>query len=118
VVISDCRFPNEIKSIRDAGGIIVWVKRGALPEWYEWALNANRGETGNMSWATSKHNLEKARIHASETAWVGTKFDHELDNDSTIDELYSKIRNLVQDPPDANERPLYVGLSDSLHIQS
>jgi hypothetical protein len=118
VVISDCRFPNEIKSIRDAGGIIVWVKRGQLPEWYEWALSVNMGERGNMTWANSKHKLEKAGIHASETSWVGTKFDHELDNDSTIDELYSKIRNLVQDPLDANERPLYVGLSDSLRIRS
>ncbi len=118
VVISDCRFPNEIKSIRDAGGIIVWVKRGQLPEWYEWALSVNSGDRGNLTWANSKHRLEKAGIHASETSWVGTKFDYELDNNSTIDELYSKIRNLVQDPLDANERPLYVGLSDSLHIQS
>jgi hypothetical protein len=118
VVISDCRFPNEIKSIRDAGGIIVWVKRGQLPEWYESALSVNSGDRGNLTWANSKHKLEKAGIHASETSWVGTKFDYELDNDSTIDELYSKIRNLVQDPLDANERPLYVGLSDSLRIQS
>ena len=118
VVISDCRFPNEIQSIRNAGGKIVWVKRGEMPEWYEWALSVNRGEYGNLTWAGSKHRLEKAGIHASETAWVGTKFDYELENNSSIDELYSKVRNLVQDPLDANERPLYVGLSDSLHIQS
>ncbi len=98
IVISDCRFPNEIKSIREAGGIILWVKRGELPEWYEWALSANRGERGNMTWSMSKHNLEKAGIHASETAWVGTKFDAILENDSSIDDLFAKVKHLVQDP--------------------
>ena len=111
VVISDCRFPNEIKSIKDAGGTIIWVRRGELPEWYNWALSANRGEKGNMSWSLSKHNLEKSGIHASETAWVGTKFDSILDNDGSIDDLYAKIRDLVSDPLDATERPLYAGLA-------
>ena len=98
VVISDCRFPNEIRSIRDAGGIIVWVKRGELPEWYEWAVSANAGEHGNFAWSTSKSKLEKAGIHASETAWVGTKFDAELDNNGTIDDLFAQVKSLVQDP--------------------
>ena len=31
VVISDCRFPNEIDFIRSAGGVIVQVKRGDDP---------------------------------------------------------------------------------------
>jgi len=95
VVISDCRFPNEIKSIRDAGGIIIWVKRGELPNWYNWALSANQGETGNMTWAISKHNLEKAGIHASETAWVGTKFDYTIENNGSLDDLFDQIKNLV-----------------------
>jgi hypothetical protein len=96
IVISDCRFPNEIKSIKDAGGTIIWVKRGELPEWYDWAVSANRGESGNMSWAISKHNLEKAGIHASETSWVGTSFDAVLENDGTIDDLFAQVKNLVE----------------------
>ena len=32
IVISDCRFPNEIKSIKDAGGMVIRVKRGPEPE--------------------------------------------------------------------------------------
>ena len=43
VVISDCRFPNEISSIKNAGGHIVWVQRGALPDWYDVAVDANKG---------------------------------------------------------------------------
>lgn len=95
IVISDCRFPNEIKSIKDAGGIIVWVKRGELPEWYDAAVSVNRGDNANMNWAISKDQITRLGIHASETAWVGTKFDAVLSNDGTIDELMSKVKDLV-----------------------
>ena len=118
IVISDCRFPNEIKSIKDAGGIVIRVVRGEEPEWYDWAVSANAGENGNFTWATSKSKLEKAGIHASETAWVGTKFDYVLDNNGTIDDLFAQVKDLVPSHLDASESPLYVGLSDSLHIQS
>ena len=90
VVISDCRFPNEISSIRNAGGKIIWVKRGELPEWYQYALAAN--ELGsNMA----LNELKMRKIHASETAWVGTKFDHEIENDGSIDDLYKSVRSIV-----------------------
>lgn len=118
IVISDCRFPNEIKSIKAAGGIVVRVVRGEEPEWYDAAISANRGPDGNVTWATSRRILENAKIHASETAWVGTQFDAILDNNGSIDDLFEQIKNLVSNPLDANERPLYVGLADSLHIQS
>ena len=118
VVISDCRFPNEIKSIREAGGIVVRVVRGVEPEWYEDAVNANRGEVGNYSWATSRGRLEKLGIHASETAWVGTKFDAILDNNNSIDDLFEQVKDLVLSHLDASESPLYVGHADSLSIQS
>jgi hypothetical protein len=100
IVISDCRFPNEIASIRNAGGRIVWVKRGVLPDWYEDAVNMNAGNT-NMSWMISKTRIDQLGIHASETAWVGTKFDAELDNNGSIDDLYLQIKNLVSNLPDA-----------------
>jgi hypothetical protein len=118
IVISDCRFPNEIKSIKAAGGIIVWVCRGELPEWYEDAVNSNRGETGNFVWATSRSRLEKIGIHASETAWVGTNFDAVLSNDGTIDDLMTKVKDLVSSHPGANESLLYEGHVDSLHTLS
>jgi hypothetical protein len=100
VVISDCRFPNEIKSIKSNGGQVIRVIRGPEPEWYEDAINANAGEYGNFSWATSRTKLEKLGIHASETSWIGTNFDAILDNNSSIDNLYKHIRDLVLDPLD------------------
>jgi hypothetical protein len=90
VVISDCRFPNEIQSIKNAGGMIIWVKRGNLPDWYDTALGANNGILPDQEL------LKKLKVHASETAWVGTEFDSELENNSSIDELYLKIESLVK----------------------
>ena len=97
IVISDCRFPNEIKSIKAAGGIVVRVIRGSEPEWYDAAVSANRGPNGNTSWAISRAKLERLQVHASESSWVGTKFNAEVDNNSSMDHLFLQINDLVLD---------------------
>lgn len=101
VVISDCRFPNEIQAIKQSGGIVVRVLRGPEPEWYDAAVSVNRGPNGNSTWALSGRRLEQLGVHASETAWVGTKFDVVLDNNGTLDDLYQQVKHLVQDHPPA-----------------
>lgn len=100
IVISDVRFPNEIKAIHSAGGIVVRIKRGADPEWYQDAVNMNEGR-GNMSWMLSTDKLKRLGIHASETSWVGGDIDHIIYNDTTIDELFEQIKNLVSNHHDA-----------------
>lgn len=99
IVISDVRFPNEIKAIHNAGGMVIRVKRGDDPEWFDAAASLNRGPNGNAAWALSKNKLEQLKIHASETSWVGGKIDHIVYNDTTIDELFDQIKNLVVDRP-------------------
>jgi hypothetical protein len=101
VVISDCRFPNEISAIKQSGGLVVRVVRGDEPEWYDAAISRNRGPDGNSTWALSGRRLEQLGVHASETAWVGIKFDVVLDNNSTLDDLYQQVKRLVQDRPPA-----------------
>jgi hypothetical protein len=95
IVISDCRFPNEIKSIKAAGGLIVCVERGILPHWYDIAIQANKGVESAVKW------LKEENIHASETSWLGTTFDHKFNNNGSIDSLYSQVISLVQDRHDA-----------------
>jgi hypothetical protein len=112
IVISDCRFPNEIASIKNAGGKIVWVKRGPLPEWYDVAIEANKGSN------VASNELKMKKIHASEWAWIGTDFDAVLDNNGTIDTLFAQVKGLVQDPLGATLPLPYVELADSLHIPS
>lgn len=88
VVISDCRFPNEIKAIQAQGGKIIWVQRGLTPHWYDVAGLANRGDTKAAAW------LKSEGIHASEYSWAGTCFDAIIDNNGTIDHLYKQLKNL------------------------
>jgi hypothetical protein len=98
IVISDVRFPNEIKAIHNAGGKVIRIKRGEEPEWYQDAVNANQGR-GNMSWLISTDRLKKLGIHASETAWVGGNIDVTIDNNGSIDDLFSQIKNQVSSLP-------------------
>jgi hypothetical protein len=89
IVISDCRFSNEIKSIKSAGGMVIRVTRGPEPEWYDLAVESNRGGFNHMKTAYPD-------VHASEYAWVGTEFDAVIDNNGTIEDLYAQIKNLAQ----------------------
>lgn len=100
IVISDCRFPNEIAAIRQAGGLIVRVTRGAEPDWYDHAVKYNAGPK-KIGWAIGRHHLEKAGVHASEYSWIGTKFDAVIDNNQDLEHLYQQITDLVQDHRDA-----------------
>ncbi len=93
IVISDCRFPNEIQSIKRAGGQVIWVTRGELPKWYDHALGANAGILPDQEY------LRQMGVHVSETAWVGTKFDAVIDNNSSIEDLYNQVRSLVLKEP-------------------
>ena len=99
IVISDCRFPNEIKAIKAAGGIVIRVVRGPEPVWFELARTVNQGPTRNTAWRLSKNELEKHNVHASETAWIGTEFDAVIDNNEDgMDNLFQQVKNLVVNP--------------------
>jgi hypothetical protein len=86
IVITDCRFPNEMAALKNIGAKVVRVVRGPEPEWYDLALDSK--EFMAAAWP---------EIHASEYSWVGSQFDAILDNNGTIEDLYKQVRGLVQD---------------------
>lgn len=94
IVISDCRFPNEIKAIKQQGGLVIRVKRGPEPEWYRHAEALNAGPR-HIGWALSKSKMEDYKIHPSETSWIGSDFDHVIDNNGSLGELYSQVDALL-----------------------
>jgi hypothetical protein len=89
IIVSDVRFPNEVKAIKNQQGKMIWVQRGRLPKWYDVALDAKSGSN------VAINELKIQNIHSSEWAWVGTKFDHTIHNDMNIDDLYSEVKSLV-----------------------
>ena len=95
IVITDCRFPNEIEAIRKLGGIIVRVKRGIDPEWFNDALYLNQNpDTKYRDFLQDR--LDRNNIHFSEVAWIGTEFDYILENDKSLVDLYLQIDKLLK----------------------
>jgi hypothetical protein len=92
VVISDVRFPNEIKFIKDNGGLLVRINRGQLPVWYETSLMANNGNSLAKEAMTKTY----SSAHYSEWAWVGAKVDFELNNDGTLDFLKNQVTEIMK----------------------
>lgn len=89
IVITDCRFPNELKTIKNLGGIVIWIRRGDLPPWYDIAIKANNGDIN------AKEQLIAQNVHASETSWVGNEFDYIITNDKTIDDIKDGINEII-----------------------
>jgi hypothetical protein len=83
IVISDVRFKNEVKMLKDLGAVCVEVTRGDRPAWYQYAVDGD----------TKK--LETLKVHRSEYDWVGTEFDATLDNNGTLDDLYKQVEKLI-----------------------
>lgn len=92
-VITDCRFPNEIAMLRASGATVIKVTRGNLPEWYEPYLSGQI-ETPQC-------------VHPSEYMWIKSQFDYELENNTTIGDLETRVdailafgTNIVESTPD------------------
>jgi hypothetical protein len=101
IVITDGRFKNELDAIKRAGGITVRANRGPQPSWYDAAVSYNRGDRGNLTWATSKRRLDELNIHASEYSSVGLEYDYHIDNNGTIDQLHQQIKDQLLGHPGA-----------------
>ena len=89
-VISDTRFQNELKTIKENNGQIILVKRGELP---------------------TREQMQDKGAHKSEWDWMGWNFDHVIDNDGTKEDLYKKVDDLVvsnkiTNPPTQTTDPL------------
>lgn len=93
VVITDCRFPNEVQAIKNAGGIVIRVKRGEDPEWFDTLVSMQ----GRATTGIKANYMKQFNVHASEWSWVGCDFDCEVNNSSTLEELYNSIKSQVLD---------------------
>ena len=72
-IITDVRFPNEAKAIKDRGGIVIRVNRLDVDK-----FTANFPQT----------------LHPSETALDDYEFDRVIDNNGSMEELIEKVNKL------------------------
>ncbi len=94
IVLSDCRFPNELKSVKRAGGITIRVMRGPNPNWYDSAVSLNKGYYSS-GYVEARKILEDKGVHASEYSSVGLEYDYIVENNSTIDDLHRKVDLII-----------------------
>ncbi len=83
IVITDCRFPNEIKMVKDNGGILVHVERN-LPHWFH-------------DYKSGSSSPEADKLHASETSWIREKFDLEVKNNGSVKDLENKVEKYIME---------------------
>ena len=95
IIITDCRFKNEIDMLRSIGATVIRVERPPLPDWFKTVENYNRLGLNYISMINSVPNLEK--VHQSEWDWIGyDNPDYIIQNDGTLEELYAKVDEVMK----------------------
>jgi hypothetical protein len=90
VVLTDLRFPNEFKLVRDRAGMILRIRRGPDPNWY-----AEAERTNLLGPETAEAARIEVGVHESEWNWIGQKVDAVIDNDNTPDALGEAVRKAL-----------------------
>ena len=77
VVITDCRFPNEIEMIKKLNGSLIHIHKGQLPSWF------------------GKEEDFPKDMHISELLWTKYNFDKTINNNGDINQLKIKLFNYL-----------------------
>lgn len=89
-VVTDVRFKNEIDWVHQNNGILIEVRRGITPHWYNIAAKANSGNSHALIWM-----LENSGIHESEWRWIGHDIDHVIYNDKSLADLIENVKECL-----------------------
>lgn len=82
IIISDCRFPNEIKMLKEYGFKLIHIQR-ELPFWFNDYKNGKDCEQVKL-------------LHLSETSWIREHFDYTIINNfDSVEKFYSYIDTLI-----------------------
>jgi hypothetical protein len=104
-IITDLRFPNEMKAVKDRNGITIRINRPLdlrFPIIWKMFISENKivHNIGNfMFWLLNSNNemkkLHSTINHESETALDDAIFDYEVDNSGSIEELIEKVKSIL-----------------------
>lgn len=82
IVISDCRFENEINMILRLGGKIIQVHRN-VPKWFH-------------KYRDGEDRYEIDMLHRSEIEWIRCYRDYDIENDGSVEDLEHKIKYIIE----------------------
>lgn len=89
-IITDVRFPNEVKAIKDRGGIVIRINR-----LYSGQIKpiGDKVKLGNGS--SQDVEIDHSKPHLSEIALDDYSFDHIIDNNGTFEDLIVSVKNIL-----------------------
>lgn len=88
-VITDVRFANEMKWIQKQGGVLIEIKRGENPDWFDIAFDANRG------CKKSEALMYETGVHESEWKWIGNFIDETVENNGSKESLRNYLFSIL-----------------------
>lgn len=93
VVVSDCRFANEIEMIKQNGGKIIQVHRDnhVLKHLSELPLDIGEKHPSELPTEVS------GAKHPSELEWIQCHYDRVIKNNGTIEDLHTKVNLILSD---------------------
>ena len=86
-IITDVRFPNEVKAIEDRGGIVIRIDDSNMKIGN---IHDEVGITTKGAWRAASVGFK----HPSETALDDYNFKHVIENDGSIEDLIEKVKQL------------------------
>lgn len=81
ILITDCRFENEIKTLRNYNTKFIWVQRGDNPRWVKEYIDED---------------IIPKNIHSSEYSWLKNNFNNIILNNKDIYYLKTQIQDLIK----------------------
>ena len=81
-IITDTRFPNELKAVKDREGITIRVNRNPENKWID-----------KQEWDLHTKGIVP---HESETALDNAEFDYTITNDGSIKDLINKVKQILE----------------------
>jgi dephospho-CoA kinase len=95
VAITDVRFPNEIKTIKEKGGEIWVIHRSeSFPLWWNKAVWFNQ-QPKFIQGIILPFLLDIKKVHESERAWIGYNSDRIIWNNSTVESLTKQVLSFI-----------------------
>lgn len=95
IIITDCRFQNEIDALRKLNALFIRVERDPLPEWFRDVEDLN--SKGYQTDAIAELIPVVKQVHPSEWHWIGyDKPNYILKVNGDFDYLYNQIRQIKE----------------------
>ena len=100
IIITDCRFKNEIDMLRQLGGLVIRIEREPLPDWFRRCEEVGKLYYNGTRFLVDPYQqiYELQTVHRSEWDWIGYDNPEYILNSVSgdFDGLYKQIDKIME----------------------